>query len=106
MKIYISGPMTGRPDFNHPAFHAAAATLRAAGWAVFNPAENGLQPDAQWGVHMRVDIKALMDCDAIVLLDGWMDSKGARLERHIAVQLGMRVYVLQELLDDAGRAAV
>lgn len=38
-RVYIAGPMTGLPDFNFPAFHAAAAAWRAAGWEVFNPAE-------------------------------------------------------------------
>ena len=37
--VYLSGPMTGLPDFNRPAFHAAAAALRAQGYVVINPAE-------------------------------------------------------------------
>ena len=32
--IYISGPITGLPDLNYPAFHAAAAELRALGWTL------------------------------------------------------------------------
>jgi len=40
MKLYLAGPMRGYPEFNHPAFHAAAAELRASGHAVFNPAEH------------------------------------------------------------------
>ena len=27
--VYIAGPMTGLPDFNYPAFHAAASAWRA-----------------------------------------------------------------------------
>jgi hypothetical protein len=38
-KIYLSGPMTGLPDLNFPAFHAEAARLRALGYDVINPAE-------------------------------------------------------------------
>lgn len=38
-RIYISGPMTGLPDFNFPAFHDAAARLRERGHEVANPAE-------------------------------------------------------------------
>lgn len=38
--IYLCGPMTGLPEYNYPAFHAAAAELRAQGWRVVNPAEN------------------------------------------------------------------
>jgi len=38
-RIYISGPMTGLPEHNFPAFHAAAERLRKAGWEVNNPAE-------------------------------------------------------------------
>ena len=37
--VYLSGPMTGLPDLNFPAFHAAADKLRSQGVQVVNPAE-------------------------------------------------------------------
>lgn len=92
MKLYLSGPMTGYMDLNFPAFHAAAARLRERGHDVVNPAE--VNPDAAmpWEQCMREDIKALCDCEAIVLLPGWEGSKGAHLELHIAHRLGLRVH--------------
>ena len=89
--IYISGPMTGLPEFNFPAFHAAAKRLRADGNEVRNPAEVGEEPGLQWEDYMRKDLRLLCDCDAIYLLPGWEKSKGAHLELHIAHRLGMEV---------------
>lgn len=90
MRIYLSGPMTGLPELNFPAFHEAAARLRAEGLEVVNPAELSVGV-SDWEACMRADIKALCDCDAIVLLPGWESSKGAHLELHIAHRLGMGV---------------
>jgi Tfp pilus assembly protein PilX len=95
--IYISGPMSGLPDHNFPAFHAAAAALRARGWDVVNPAE--LSPGTtDWAACMRADIKALCDCADLALLPGWAQSKGAQLELHIAHRLGLHIHALQDLM--------
>lgn len=93
--VYLSGPMTGLPDLNFPAFHAAAADLRARGVHVINPAE--INPDSQmsWEACMRADIRALCDCDVLVLLPGWEKSKGAHLELHIAHRLGLSIQSYQ-----------
>ena len=90
-RVYISGPMTGLPEFNYPEFHRVAAKLRALGYAVVNPAELAGTKKLEWHEYMRNDIRWLMDCDAIALLDGWPDSKGAQLELEIAQTLGMEV---------------
>ncbi len=103
MRIYLSGPMTGYEEFNYPAFHAAATALRGKGHQVVSPAEqdeaSGLDPaTSQWADFIRWDIRVLADCEGIVLLDGWHKSKGARLEHHIALELGMDVQTLHEAL--------
>lgn len=97
-RVYLSGPMSNLPDLNFPAFHAAAAALRGKGFEVINPAEISLDQGASWEACMRADIKALCDCDALALLPGWMDSRGAHLEVHIAHRIGLRLYALGELL--------
>ena len=43
------------------------------------------------------DIKVMVDCDVIVLLPGWGRSRGALLERQIAIALGLRVLDLCDI---------
>lgn len=102
MRIYVAGPMTGLPNLNFPAFHAAAAQLRAEGHQVVNPAEINADPAAEWAACMRADIRELMTCDAVFLLPGWEKSRGATLEHHIAMALGMEIYsdaIIRELVE-------
>lgn len=97
MRVYVSGPMTGIHELNFPAFHQATARLRATGLDVINPAEldeGDSGPAKQWHEYLRRDIAVLVTCDAIALLPGWEGSRGARLEKHIADELGMKVISL------------
>lgn len=103
MKLYLSGPMTGYDEFNYPAFHAFASMLRNRGHEVVSPPEqdeiSGLDPKvAKWEEFIRWDIRVLIDCEAIVLMDGWHKSRGARLEHHIADALGLKVLTIHESL--------
>ena len=91
-QIYISGPMTGMPEFNYPAFHAAARRLREAGWDVINPAENfGGCTDLPRETYMRVDVTYMVACSAVAMLPGWQQSRGARVEYLLACELGMEI---------------
>lgn len=98
MRIYVAGPMSGYVALNFPAFHAAAARLRAMGWDVVNPAEVNPDPNARWADCMRADIRELMTCDEVALLPGWENSRGATLEHHIARALGMACTPLAEVV--------
>ncbi|QLI49434.1 hypothetical protein vBPaeMUSP18_37 [Pseudomonas phage vB_PaeM_USP_18] len=88
-RLYLSGPMSGLPEFNYPAFHAEAGRLRALGYHVENPAENDAPPCGTWQAFMRKAIAQLITCEAVALLPGWTESRGALLERQLAVTLGM-----------------
>jgi hypothetical protein len=90
-RIYIAGPMSGLPDFNYPAFHAAAERLRGLGFDVENPAENPEPRCGTWLGYMRMALTQLAKCDGVALLDGWQDSRGARIERELALKLGLPV---------------
>lgn len=97
MRVYLSGPMTGMPDLNFPAFNTAAAQLREEGLEVVNPVEVNPDPTTPWHECMRADIKALCDCDAICLLPGWETSTGANLELHIGHRLGLHIFQFNDL---------
>lgn len=97
-RIYVSGPMSGIEDFNFPAFDAAAVRLIALGFEVENPASKGVVEGWTWEQYLRLDLRLLLDCDAVATLDGWVDSRGAWLEVSVARALGMPVRPLNDWL--------
>ena len=102
---YISGPMSGYPEYNRSQFTIAAKMLRERGYEVCNPIELDESPDLAWSDYLRKDIRALMDCTGVITLPGWQESRGASLEVHIAHALGMTVLPLSMALTVRGGAA-
>ena len=99
-RCYISGPMTGLPDLNFPAFNDMEQRLKAAGWDVVNPAKLNA-PGTDWETCMRVDIRELMRCSVVFVLKGWARSRGASMEIDIAINLGMKVVYVEDFTDKA-----
>lgn len=117
MKVYLAGPMSGIPEFNFPAFETAAYTLRKQGYSVFNPAEadqkrhgqdfaknnpTGSQElaakDHGFSLREALAIDTAFICneaEAIALLPGWENSKGARAEWALAQALGLKTMYLR-----------
>lgn len=91
-RIYLAGPMSGLPDNNYPAFHAAAARLRALGYHVENPAENPVPEPETWENYLRMGLRQMLTCDAVVTLPGSPQSRGAVLEMSVARQVGIPVF--------------
>ena len=95
--IYLSGPMTGLPGYNYTAFNAEAARLRALGYTVENPAENKHPADQTYAGYMRAAVQQMLTCDAIALLPGWMESRGAVIERQLAMDVDMLICVASSI---------
>ncbi len=87
-RIYLSGPITNNPNA-HQLFADAEAIMSNIGYEVVNPLHIA-PPNVDWHTAMRYDIKALVECDAILLLPGWIHSKGARIEYYIASKIGLK----------------
>lgn len=100
MKVYIAGPMSGLPDFNYPAFFAAEKALRDAGHDPINPARSEGREDCKtWQDFMRAALRDVADADAIALLPGWHNSRGAAAERDIASRIDIEARPLAEWLE-------
>lgn len=93
MKTYISGQITGLELSEAQAkFYSAEQHLLSQGYNPVNPMKVcPFNPEYKWEDYMIEDIKALFDCEAIYMLHGWHQSKGARIEHHIAKELGMHI---------------
>ncbi|WP_434642488.1 DUF4406 domain-containing protein [Achromobacter piechaudii] len=89
MRTYLAGPITGHPDFNFPLFHADARRLRTTGYDVVNPAEINVAPATCRKDCTRAGMAELVKCDAIAMLPGWQQSRGAN---HIASRRGWRQF--------------
>ena len=109
MNIYISGPMTGLPLLNFPAFEAATAALRALNYTVTSPHEmeldGGFDPllseeENRFSLReaLERDLDAVIYCDAVALLPGYEASPGAAMEVSMATALGKPSFTLDYLL--------
>lgn len=98
---YIAGPMTSIPDFNFPAFQTAAGELYAMGVRHVKHTGHGVppHPDAArpWEDYLRDALRLMLTCNAVVVLPGWRESRGARLEVYVALELGMPVVEYPDL---------
>ncbi len=96
IRLYISGPMTGKKNKNFSSFIRATKTLRKAGYKVTSPHElESKDIQCTWVNCMRRDIKAQMECDGVATLAGWKKSNGAMVEVTLAKGLGWEVHSVE-----------
>lgn len=90
MICYISGKMTGLPNLNRQAFKSAERRLKRR-FTVLNPSDITISPQGEYGDYLREALKMLLSAEAIYMIPGWQDSKGASIEHEVATALGMKV---------------
>ena len=57
----------------------------------YHPGASDASEHTSSACYMRTDLLALLSCDAIHMLPGWRESKGATVEHAVAVACGMPV---------------
>lgn len=93
--VYISGAVTSDPDFRKK-FDKAEKLLYTKGYIPVNPVKGETEGE-EWEYYLRKDLKKLLDCNGIYILSDWNKSRGAQLEIHVALELGLEVILEGEL---------
>lgn len=120
--VYVAGPMTNLPEYNYPAFRAAADKLRAMGYEVVSPVEldekdgydfsaedeaGGWEKPSEYAQFLSRDMKVIVErhVEAIVVLPGWEKSGGARTEVAFgqALKLPILAYPTLEAISSAAK---
>ena len=101
MKVYIGGPIKGYSNRNISAFAEAERKLLALGHEPINPHNIPVDHEGKpcigdqatnghgYGCYMIPDLKALLDCQGYTLLNGWENSRGAKVEKEVAMICGL-----------------
>lgn len=96
--IYISGPMSGVDNYVRD-FAIAESQIIDLGLLrtydnIINPSDvlTVLPDKLEYKDLMRICLDLLAMCNAVYMLRGWEDSKGARLEHEYAVAHKYKIY--------------
>lgn len=107
-KIYISLPITGRKieDYTQQC-RDAQEYIESLGFEAVSFLDTGLPTEAPVSEHMRADYKLLLDCDAILMCEGWEYSHGCMNELQVAADCRMpvlksRIEVVEYKVDTSG----
>lgn len=94
-KIYLSGPITGVPNFQKN-FQAYSTILWNSGWIVVNPATACPPHWGYWRCMARC-IRLELGCGAIAMMPGWEKSRGAKIEHRIAKMLRKMIIYMKPI---------
>ena len=100
-KVYLSGKIAGLPEEEYRENFAQAAIDALAFFpdeqvTIVNPATLPAIHNS-WADYLLRDLMLLKDCDAIVMLPDWVESKGATTEYYFAAGAGIRAYFIEDL---------
>lgn len=98
MIVYLCGPVSlgglCSPEEvadNVKRFRVVAAALRESGAVVLDPTEIQGGEGWEWRDWMRETIAMMLRADRVLTLPRWQESRGARLEVSVALELSMPV---------------
>ena len=111
--VYVAGPYSAASrterDGNIARADEAGRELLSRGYIPFVPHKMtaNWEDDDRFGEgdFMQMDLEWLARCDAILMVAGWKDSKGARIERAWAEGHGLPIWYSIEVVPDLRKEA-
>lgn len=92
-RIYIAGKIGDLPENVYKLnFEIAKSEVEIAGFIPVSPVDLPHEHERTWKAYMLEDLAALKTCQGVYMLRNWNDSRGARIERWVAMRLGIQVY--------------
>ncbi|NIU83362.1 MAG: DUF4406 domain-containing protein [Candidatus Thorarchaeota archaeon] len=101
IKVYVSGKITGL-EYSVAKHNFVVGSVQVREYfikkgyeqvAIFNPMQKpGIHQGVSYEDCMEIDFMYINKCDAIYLMKGWEDSKGAQMEKKYAQFMNKVVY--------------
>lgn len=88
--VYLSGPITGKKNYKGLFSFTEELIKLCDALRIYNPASD-IPDSLDYEDAMKRCVAALVEYDTIVMLPGWHTSRGARLERDIALACGINI---------------
>lgn len=106
IKVYLSGPITGKEETYEKEFNEMKANIeKIYHYEVVSPIDYGENEDERksdkysidlWFQYMKKDLDLVSQCDAIALMSGWDKSPGCVIELIAALKKGLKVIALED----------
>lgn len=94
-QVYLSGPITGVRNYKGLFLFSQKLVNLADALVIYNPAAR-VPEFFTWEQAMHRCLSEITKYDTLVMLPGWSASRGARLERDVALACGMHIVDLSK----------